>query len=390
MDRKPFNIDAAVHELREETARPEAKEVARKAFVPPVPHSRFPAWALAFAAVALGVLVLPLAAHSPSAVSSAESRLQKVIEASNDAPIVHEVMYTMKDGKRRVLIERWAAGKRYAMHHDMPRLNIVEFRRDGDRFYTRHSAKATQFGLKAAFDYEEISTIRERVEWAGISNGLSMDDLLKSAKQSGQTVTEGEVTGGKLRHFHVSAAKGAGTSGVDVEVDVTTSRVLHIKFPSGETTFEYPTSVEESRIAIPPKSSIRRYDTEEIAEALRKQSGLASHVRQMGAGQTHLMAVVQDPYRFVWVVYEGPFPSDAQPKPARLMGYKPQIGFNTMRRREPSVNANSTHVDKELKTATVQVPVYATPKQFVGYAVFKNVPVIQVSDVSTLYRLIKR
>lgn len=384
MSQKPMNIKEQLDHLRSETASPEARRRTVHTIQERPRLGNVARWRWVAVTGTCALLTVPMFLNKPAGLSYARG-FQQTIEATKEAPIIHEVTTVTYKGKMGKPSESWMSGNLLSRKMGNPEGIIFEYRVGKNKIFWHYSNP----------EYETV-TDRTDKSWPLNSDGknsYSLEKLL--SQQSGNEVLEKKevdwnghkVTRYTMRSKELAAMAKNRTwkypeSKRFIYADPATNRIVGTEMPDSvgggylfKSVIDYPESVDSSIFEPPPKSSIPRFDID--AERVRIKAAAAKPRTVTLRGESiKVLVAVQSPGGTLGVIWQGnPMGADAAHRieidgaTTCTMGYK-------IRTKTPAITGSWIAKTSKRKTIDLELPVHRNGK-FLGYARFKNFPVQQ-------------
>ena len=402
MPKNPLDLNAALAELRLETAPDETRARIRRTVVRP-DRPRRSMRALAVAG-ALGLLLLPVALRRREGSAQALT-LAEVARASQTAPYVISRNYSVGPGGKVTLQDEqlWGPKRRVERWFFSPR-SLREIRHLPGLTFERDLGSSAD-GFRS---YETLARTSERPKGTdAVGDILGFDFIYKAYSEGYRLVPLGDASPPGVRRYllqsRTSGKPGAGTW----TVEWPSRRILRMETQDGGTRlvtdFEYPARISEERIGVPPvgwtwpddfrhlafpdPGPLPRYDLDAERAEFRRLSRVGVRHATIGEISVKLVGAFQCrivPGMPIFVVYQAGDPGGDREHPARIAGLPAVGGLTTMRGAAPKIMATvfptgPARGGRVLRSLVARIPVYRRPGEFVGYAEFGSVPVRQCS-----------
>ncbi|GEM_PF-6068172 len=380
MSPNPFDLDAALAELRQEDPPPAARLRARRA----LQRRSRPAWRLATVTGALALLLLPVALKTRGSEASALT-VQRVTQASLEAPYVFVRDFVVEADGRRTLREETRFGPRRLVE----RLFFHEDGQSGREI--RHLPGLVferlipdvSYAKRGWKPYETTRRSKERFYGTEQKTYTRFDDLRKAIGDNvrlqrlpGEVLQPNGQAWVRYRMVSDSPSKAeTGTWTVEMPsgrlIDSDSDRIDEgngrIKVVRRE--YTYPLQPDPSLIDVPPPGSLPRFDLDQERAEMDRLNREGDRTQTVAGRKVKLVGVFQEicaPGQRVYVAYEGA-------GLARARGLEGG-GLTTMKSIPPKVVATVFETKGPLRTLDVEIPVVGG-----GYAIFKGVRVRSVS-----------
>jgi hypothetical protein len=325
---------------------------------------------------------------------------QQVIQATKDAPIIHETTTTFLNGKKGKSFQSWISGSNVARILPGPEGSISEFRMGPSTIYWRYSKPDYETLSKrgpdhAPFNYYQFGdySLEKILKSTEGKNPESKLLETKTVEWEGRTVTRYTLS---MASFVWKSNRYDKSEAPDlrrfVYADPKTARIVGLELPNPfkrervfRSIIEYPESVDSSVFEPPAPSGIPRFEIE--AERVKAKAYAKSVKPIVLKGETvKLLDVSQSPGGTLGVVWQGtPMGADAKHLiklngvPIKSMGYK-------IRTKTPQVTGTWFARKGQVTSVDIELPVHKGTR-FLGYVKFKaakvrqSVPFFSVSDV---------
>ena len=406
MSPTPFDLEAALIELRTEAPPPAARRRVQEGLRRRSRPRRWPR--LAALSGALALLVLPLAFRSRGGSAFAFDPTRAIV-ATQTAPYAIVRNYRVAPDGRKTLTEESLWGPDCQVEKTFfDAMSLREVRRLPGLVFERNI-------FSSRFGNRPFETLRRTDAAPFGTNGkrglFRFDDVRKHLGNVAGIVRlsgEGIEPDGEKRVRYRLALKDE--KGVIQKGDwlwtlaMPSSRILRVesRSPDGSGTisdYEYPRTIATDRLRVPPlgwtwpedfktlgftdPSPLPRFDLDRERAEIDRLTKKGLRETNVGGHGVKLVGVFQsitDPRRPLYVMYVAGEPGSDQAHPVKVEGFKESWGVTTMKKTAPRALATVFPAKGIVKRLDVEIPVYGRPGAFLGYARFENVPVRAYSN----------